>query len=99
LRRIRCLAARNLLLTRDGQQKVIASTTGSAGFPRSVTSYALAFTVTDALIAGSWLAIVAWLSDRARALLRRPRVRSALDRAAATALVALGLKVATEQLA
>lgn len=64
----------------------------------NVTSYALAFAVTDALIAGAWLAIVAWLSDRARALLRRPRVRRAMDRAAATALVALGLKVATEQL-
>lgn len=65
----------------------------------NVTGYALAFAVTDALIAGAWLAIVAWLSDRARALLRRPRVRAALDRAAATALVALGLKVAAEQLA
>jgi len=97
LRRIRCLAARNLLLTRDGQQKVIASTTGSAGFPRYVTSYALAFAVTDALIAGSWLAIVAWLSDRVRC--SAAPARSALDRAGATALVALGLKVATEQLA
>lgn len=65
----------------------------------NVTGYALAFALTDALIAGSWLAIVAWLSDRARALLRRPRVRGALDRAAATALVGLGVKVATEQLA
>ena len=65
----------------------------------NVTSYALAFAVADALIAGSWLVIVAWLSDRARTLLNRPRVRSALDRAAATALVALGLKVAAEQLA
>jgi threonine/homoserine/homoserine lactone efflux protein len=65
----------------------------------NVTSYALAFAVTDALIAGSWLAIVAWLSDRARALLRRPRMRSAMDRAAATALVALGLKVAASSLA
>jgi threonine/homoserine/homoserine lactone efflux protein len=41
---------------------------------------------------------VAWLGDRARALLHRPRVRGALDRAAATTLVALGLKVAAEQL-
>ena len=64
----------------------------------NVTSYALAFAATDALIAGAWLAIIAWLSDRARALLHWPRVRSALDRAAATALVALGLKVAAEQL-
>ena len=64
----------------------------------NVTSYALAFAATDALIAGAWLATVAWLSDRARALLHWPRVRSALDRAAATALVALGLKVAAEQL-
>jgi len=75
LRRIRWLAARNLLLTRDGQQKVIASTTGSAGFPRSVTSYALAFAATDALIAGFWLAIVAWLSDRARAAPPPPRAQ------------------------
>jgi threonine/homoserine/homoserine lactone efflux protein len=65
----------------------------------NVTGYAFAFAVTDALIAGAWLALVAWLSDRARGLLRRPRVRAALDRAAATALVALGLKVAAEQLA
>ena len=64
----------------------------------NVTCYALAFATTDAVIAGSWLALVAWLSDRARALLRCPRVRSVLDRAAASALVALGLKVAAEQL-
>jgi threonine/homoserine/homoserine lactone efflux protein len=64
-----------------------------------VTCYALAFAATDALIAGAWLATVAWLSDRARGLLHRPRVLSALDRAAATTLVALGLRVAAEQLA
>ena len=64
----------------------------------NVSGYALAFAATDALIAGAWLATVAWLSDWARALLHWPRVRSALDRAAATALVALGLKVAAEQL-
>jgi threonine/homoserine/homoserine lactone efflux protein len=64
-----------------------------------VTYYALAFAATDALIAGAWLATVAWLGDRARGLLHRPRVRSALDRAAATTLVALGLRVAAEQLA
>jgi threonine/homoserine/homoserine lactone efflux protein len=63
----------------------------------NVTGYALAFAVTDALIAGSWLAIVAWLSGKARTLLGRPRVRAALDRAAGTALVALGVKVAAEQ--
>jgi threonine/homoserine/homoserine lactone efflux protein len=63
-----------------------------------VTGYALAFAATDALIAGTWLFTVAWLGDRARALLHRPRVRGALDRAAATTLVALGLKVAAEQL-
>jgi threonine/homoserine/homoserine lactone efflux protein len=65
----------------------------------NVTGYALAFAATDALIAGSWLAIVAWISGKARTLLERPRVRTALDRAAGTALVALGLKVAAEQLA
>lgn len=61
------------------------------------TSYALAFAATDAVIAGVWLAAVAWISDRARALISRPGVRTALDRATGTALVALGLKVAAEQ--
>ena len=63
-----------------------------------VTSYALAFAATDAMIAGAWLAAVAWLADRARSLLSRPSVRTALGRATGTALVALGLKVAAEQL-
>lgn len=61
--------------------------------------YALAFAVTDMVIAGAWLTIVAWISDKAGTLLRRPRVRTALDRATGTVLVALGLKVAVEQLA
>jgi threonine/homoserine/homoserine lactone efflux protein len=65
----------------------------------SVTMYALAFAVTDMVIAGTWLTIVAWISDKAGTLLRRPRVRTALDRATGTVLIALGLKVATEQLA
>jgi threonine/homoserine/homoserine lactone efflux protein len=64
-----------------------------------VAAYALAFAVTDALIAGTWLAAVAWISDRARALLRRPRTRAALDRAAGATLFALGVKVAAGQLA
>jgi threonine/homoserine/homoserine lactone efflux protein len=62
-------------------------------------SYALAFAATDAIIAAAWLLAVAWISDKARALLRRPRARAALDRAAGTALIALGLKVAAGQLA
>jgi threonine/homoserine/homoserine lactone efflux protein len=61
-----------------------------------VTSYALAFAATDAVIAGAWLGAVAWISGKARTLLGRPRVRAALDRAAGTALVALGVKVAAE---
>jgi len=63
-----------------------------------VTRYALAFAATDALIAGAWLAAVAWISGKARTLLGRPRARAALDRAAGTALVALGVKVAAGQL-
>jgi threonine/homoserine/homoserine lactone efflux protein len=64
-----------------------------------IAGYALAFAVTDALIAGAWLATVAWVSDRARVLLRRPRIRAALDRAAGATLLALGVKVAAGQLA
>ncbi len=64
-----------------------------------VAAYALAFAVTDALIAGTWLVAVAWISDKARGLLRRPRTRAVLDRAAGTTLVALGVKVAAGQLA
>lgn len=64
-----------------------------------VASYALAFATVDAVIAAVWLIAVAWISDKTRSLLRRPRVRTALDRATGTALVTLGLKVATEQVA
>ena len=64
-----------------------------------IAAYALAFAVTDVLIAGIWLTTVAWISDKARALLRRPRTRTALDRAAGATLFALGVKVAAGQLA
>ncbi len=64
-----------------------------------IAAYALAFAVTDALIAVTWLVTVAWISDKARVLLRRPRTRAVLDRAAGTTLVALGVKVAAGQLA
>jgi threonine/homoserine/homoserine lactone efflux protein len=64
-----------------------------------VAGYALAFAVTDAVIAGTWLVTVAWVSDKARTLLRRSRTRAVLDRAAGTTLIALGLKVAAGQLA
>jgi len=64
-----------------------------------IAAYALAFAVTDVLIAGTWLTTVAWISDKARALLRRPRTRTALDRAAGATLFALGVKVAAGQLA
>jgi len=64
-----------------------------------VTGYTLAFTATDMVIIGAWLAIVAWISDKAGTLSRHPRVRTALDRTTGTALVALGLRVAAEQLA
>jgi threonine/homoserine/homoserine lactone efflux protein len=62
-----------------------------------VAGYTLAFAATDAVIAGAWLAAVAWISSKARTLLARPRIRTALDRAAGTALVALGVKVAAGQ--
>jgi threonine/homoserine/homoserine lactone efflux protein len=64
-----------------------------------IAAYALAFAATDMPIAGAWLTTVAWISDKARALLRRPRTRTALDRAAGATLFALGVKVAAGQLA
>jgi threonine/homoserine/homoserine lactone efflux protein len=64
-----------------------------------VAGFTLAFAATDMVIASAWLLVVAWISDRARSLLRRPRVRTGLDRAAGTTLVALGIKVAASQLA
>jgi threonine/homoserine/homoserine lactone efflux protein len=63
-----------------------------------VAGYVLAFAATDAVIAAAWLTVIAWISDRARSLLRVPRVRAALDRVAASVLVAMGLKVAARQL-
>jgi threonine/homoserine/homoserine lactone efflux protein len=65
----------------------------------SAAGYALAFAATDVVIAGSWLAVVAWLSAWARELLRRKRARVVMDRAAGVTLAALGLKVAASQLA
>ncbi len=65
----------------------------------TIAGYGLAFAVTDAVIAGTWLVTVAWISDKARMLLHRPRTRAVLDRAAGTTLVALGVKVAAGQLA
>jgi threonine/homoserine/homoserine lactone efflux protein len=64
-----------------------------------VTTYALAFAAADALIAATWLAVVAWLGDGARSMLDRPRVRRAVDRAAGAVLVALGLGVIAERMA
>jgi threonine/homoserine/homoserine lactone efflux protein len=63
----------------------------------AVSGYALAFAATDAVIAAAWLAALAWVAGKARTLLGRPRTRAALDRAAGTALVALGVKVAAGQ--
>ncbi|MBV9204498.1 MAG: LysE family translocator [Actinobacteria bacterium] len=65
----------------------------------NVAGYGLAFAITDAVIAGAWLVMVAWISDKARTLLRRARTRTVLDRAAGTTLIALGVKVAAGQLA
>jgi threonine/homoserine/homoserine lactone efflux protein len=45
-----------------------------------------------------FFAAVSWISDRARALLRRPRIRAVLDRAAGATLLVLGVKVAAGQL-
>jgi threonine/homoserine/homoserine lactone efflux protein len=59
--------------------------------------YTLTFAVVDMLIAGTWLAIVVWVSDRARTALRREAVRQTLDRIAGAALIGLGLRVAAEQ--
>jgi threonine/homoserine/homoserine lactone efflux protein len=69
------------------------------GYPHHarVASCALAFAATDAVIAVVWLAAVAWLSGKARTPLGRPRVRTALERAAGIVLGVLGVKVAAEQ--
>ena len=44
-----------------------------------------------------WLSAYAWALHRARAVLERPRVRRALDRATGAVLVALGLRLAAER--
>ena len=44
-----------------------------------------------------WLSTYAWALHRARAVLERPRVRRALDRATGAVLVALGLRLAAER--
>jgi threonine/homoserine/homoserine lactone efflux protein len=61
-----------------------------------VTLYALAYAAIDALVAVVWLAAVAWISGSVRSWVRRPGVQLALDRAAGTVLLGLGLRVAAE---
>ena len=43
-----------------------------------------------------WLSAYAWLVARAGNVLRRPRVRRAIDAVTGTVLVAFGLRVAAE---
>jgi threonine/homoserine/homoserine lactone efflux protein len=62
-----------------------------------VTLYALTYAAIDSLVAVAWLAAVAWISGNLRSWVRRPGVQLALDRAAGTVLLGLGLKVAAER--
>jgi threonine/homoserine/homoserine lactone efflux protein len=57
----------------------------------------LAFAATDALIAGTWLAAVAWIGGKARTLLSRPACGRRWTGQPGTVLVAFGVKVAAEQ--
>lgn len=63
----------------------------------STAGYALTYAAIDALIAATWLVVVAWIGDRASRWIRRPRVRSTLDRVAGTVLIGIGLKLAAER--
>jgi threonine/homoserine/homoserine lactone efflux protein len=64
--------------------------------PRRATTvgYALTYAAIDALVAAAWLVVLAWIGERASRWIRRPGVRSALDRVAGTVLIAFGLKLA-----
>ena len=64
----------------------------------AATWYALGYAALDSVIALGWLTALAWVSDRAGSWIRRPQARRALDRAAGTVLIGLGLKVAAEAL-
>lgn len=62
----------------------------------STLSTTLALGAIDAVIAGSWLTLVAVFATRMLNWLRRPRVNAALERTAAGVLVALGVGTAAE---
>ncbi|MYV56038.1 LysE family transporter, partial [Streptomyces sp. SID3212] len=62
----------------------------------SVLATTLLFGVVDAVIAASWLLLVAFGADRLMAWLRRPRVSRALKGTAGGALVTLGVFTAVE---
>lgn len=64
-----------------------------------MTRYTPGYAAVDSVIALGWLAAVVWASDRAGSWIRRPRLRQALDRAASTVIVGLGLEVAATSLA
>ncbi|MGW7559920.1 LysE family translocator [Streptomyces sp. NPDC054757] len=59
-------------------------------------SMTLVFGVIDAVIAALWLSLVAAFATRMLSWLRRPRVNTVLERAAAVVLVALGIGTAVE---
>lgn len=80
-----------------GIASAVGVTAVLAAHHAAVTGYTLAFAAVDMVIAGTWLATVAWISDRARTVLHREGVRQMLDRIAGAALVGLGLRVAAEQ--
>jgi threonine/homoserine/homoserine lactone efflux protein len=61
-----------------------------------VTLYALTYAAVDSLVAVVWLAAVAWITGNLRSWVRRPGVQLALDRAAGTVLLGLGLRVVAE---
>ena len=96
-RRRRSPAARQGLLSNLGNPKMAVFFTSL--LPQFASSFAgmLALGLMFAALTLSWLSLYALAVAKASGLLRRPQLRRALDAVTGLALVALGLRVATER--
>lgn len=64
--------------------------------PKDATSWGILLVAIHVAVGFVWFPPLIWVASRARALLLRDRVRRWLDRATATVLIALGIKLVTD---
>jgi threonine/homoserine/homoserine lactone efflux protein len=66
-----------------------------SGAPHAITLFGLV--IAHAILTVSWLTVYSFAVDRTSGVLRRPRVRKALDRLTGATLIGFGIRVATSE--